>query len=160
MATKRELKRDLDAVVRPRRMAVSAALSMPDRNRALLAIYHNVDRGSAPGGTIAWAFEAMLKVNSSGVPIMFLEWSPADVSRARGALLEVGASDAVSAIDKVFNHIGVDGQLDALPDEAVQILLSEEFDEWKRQHLPEPLGLADRMSDQIFEYVQRHVAQL
>lgn len=160
MVTKRELKRDRDVVVRPRKMIVAEAIAISDPNRALLAVYQNIDRNSALGKTIAWAYEAMLKVNSSGVPIMFLEWSPAQVSCARAALLEVGATEAVGTIDKVFKHLGLAPALDALPDEAVDVLLSEEFERWKRDALPDPLALADGISDKILEYVHRKVGQL
>jgi len=72
MTTRPELRRDLDAVVRPRRMAVASALAMPDRNRAL-------------------------------------------------------------------------------PDDVLDVILSDEFEQWKREFLPEPLNLSDKMRDHIFE---------
>jgi hypothetical protein len=160
LTRRRELRRDLDAVVRPRRMAVASALAMPDRNRALVAVYSNIDRTSPIGATVAWAYEALLKINSSGVPIMFLEWSPTEVARARAALIEVGALETVSAIDTLFRHLGVDPHLRAWPDDALDVILSDEFEQWKREFLPEPLSLADKMRDHIFDYVRRHVEEL
>jgi len=160
MATSRELQSDLDAVVRPRELAVSEALRIPDRNRALLAVHQNLRRDSDRGSTVAWAYEAMLKVNSSRVPSMFFEWSPAEVGRARKALSEVGAPETVAAIDEVFEYVGVDPELDELPDSAVDVLQSDAFEQWKRESLPTPLLLADKLFEQILEYVQRHVHEL